>query len=214
MADGTFHPPALDFVRPQSLRQLRRLQPVWHGHYADLSYIYACINALRLLLEPSRPLPPRDCEQLFRFAVRFLDRAGLLAATVERGLAPAGWTSLVRGVADRAEDLACMRLAMAQPYPDGAVTFDQVNDAVRSAIDAREVVLIALAGHYEHYTVIAGYSRTRFRLFDGYGCSWLNLEACDVASDIAIARHQIDPRSMVTLGLAPTQHVDLLKDSS
>lgn len=214
MADEIIQPPAPDFVRPRSLRQLRRLQPVWHGHYADLSCIYACINGLRLLLEPSQPLPPRDCEQLFRFAVRYLDRCGRLAATVERGMASGDWLAMVRGIADRAEDLACMRIALAQPCPDAGVTFDQIIDAVRSAIDARAVVLLGLEGRYDHYTVIAGYSRTRFRLLDGYGCSWLNLAACDVASDAATARHQIDPGSIVTLGLAPGQHLDLLKDAS
>lgn len=217
MAEDIFQPPAPDFVRPQSLRQLRRLQPVWHGHYADLSCIYACINRLRLLLEPSGRLPPRDCEQLFRFAVRYLDRAGRLAATVERGVAAADWPDLVRAIANRAEDLACMRIALAKPCPEAAATFDQVIDAVRSAIDARKVVLTGLAGRYEHHTVVAGYSRTRFRLFDGYGCSWLNLAACDVANDVSVAAktgHFIDPVSLLTLGLAPAQHVDLLKDSS
>jgi len=146
--------------------------------------------------------------------VRHLDRCGRLSSTLESGVAAAEWPMLVRGIADRAEDLACMRIALARPFPQAGATFQEVIDAVRSAIDAGKAILIRLAGRYEHHTVIAGYSRTRFRLFDGYGYSWLNMAACDVVSDAAAVHHQIDPSSIVTLALAPAQNLDLLKDTS
>ena len=213
MEDGTLSLPALDFVRPKSLRQLRRVRPVWDGQYTNLSGIYACINALRLVLEPFRPLPPADCAQLYRFAVRLLDRCDKLATAAERGIGRPEWAAFARAMADRAEDLACTRIAHQQPCTGELVGLEQLIEVIRFAIDARDVVLVALEGRYDHYTVIAGYSRTRLRLFDSYGYSWLNLIACDVVNDTATARHRIDAASLITLGLAPSQQTDLLKDA-
>ena len=67
------------------------------------------------------------------------------------------------------------------------------------AIDAERVVLSALCGTHDHYTVLAGYTASRWLLQDSQGMRWIEMKSTSLGCWNARQRHWIPSTSLVVL---------------
>jgi hypothetical protein len=211
--------PAFDFAvdaasgRACTISAARQLTPSWQGQYDSFCSIYAIINGLRLVLAPIAPLSDDQCERLFRFGVRLLAERDELVACAQDGLELPSYQIVAHAMANHVGQHSSAIIVVEQLFPsDEGVQLVDMVDAVRTAIDRQCVVLASLAGTYDHYTVICGYSPARLRLFDSYGYAWINIAACDAATPNATARHRIDASSLLIFSAASTAAAHAVAD--
>jgi len=142
--------------------------PIFCGEYAPgLTGLYAIVNGLRLLVADASPLKPSDEQMLLEVGCTFMSGREALVPT--RGLradllirmaeAMAFSLSRRRGIWIRCERLETevMRRAMMPLFERSVV--------------AKRVVLILLGRG--HYSVLRGYTRDSWLLFDATGREWL-----------------------------------------
>jgi hypothetical protein len=211
--------PAFDFAvgatsgRACTISAARQLTPSWQGQHDSFCSIYAIINGLRLVLAPIAPLSDDQCERLFRFGVRLLAERDELVACAQDGLELPSYQVVAHAMANHVGQHSSAMVAVEQLFAsDDGVSLVDLVDAIKRAIGRHKVVLVSLAGTYDHYTVVCGYSPTRLRLFDSYGYAWINIAACDVAMLGATARHRIDAASLLTFLAAPSETAHVQTD--
>jgi hypothetical protein len=203
--------PTFDFAvdvargRACTISAARQLTPSWQGKYDSFCSIYAIINGLRLVLAPIAPLADEECERLFRFGVRLLAERDELVACAQDGLELPSYQIVAHAMANHVGQHSRALVGVEQLFAsDDGVSLVDLVDATKTAIGRHKVVLVSLAGTYDHYTVVCGYSPTRLRLFDSYGYAWINIAACDVATSSAAARDRIDAASLLAFSAAST----------
>jgi hypothetical protein len=193
-------------VRGPALKSVPRLEPSWQGQYDGFCGIYAIINAMRLVLAPIAPLQTEDCEKLFGFGVRLLDKRGELAGCAQDGLDLTSWVPVAQQIAGCVERYSRFTVTVRQPFgADDRVSITDLLRTIETTLDRGEVVSLSLLGAYDHYTVVQACSASRLRLFDSYGYAWLNIAACDVAQPGSKARHQIEAASLLAFGVVERQ---------
>lgn len=141
------------------------IKPIEQGSMDNLCGLYTVINALRLIIPPSRG---RD-QKLFQEAVAYLDEKEWLSSVLTEGMPTALFAALARHM-NRQHQIAIERV--------GHSRSQQPEETIMRAVDAGLPVLASVDSPLDHFSVICGYSPTRWLLFDSYGYRWLNRRHC------------------------------------
>jgi hypothetical protein len=149
-----------------TLDAVRQIKPVEQGSIDHLCGLYTVINALRLLTPKS---PQRD-RALFESGVAYLDEREWLSTVLTEGMPTRLFVGLARHLA-KGHDLQIERVVASRKS-------DMPEQTIKSAIATGIPVLAAIDPPLDHYSVICGYSPTRWLLFDSYGYRWLNRRHC------------------------------------
>ena len=114
----------------------------------------------------------------FAAGLTFLEQRGRLASAITRGIPIRLWLCMARHLcasvgSPESKPIKLAPFSTSQRSGTGNFEFE-----VLEAIAAGAPVLISIDGPLDHYSVICGYSPTRFRFFDSYGYRWLSRQHC------------------------------------
>ena len=142
--------------------------PIFCGEYAPgLTGLYAIVNGLRLLVADASPLKPSDEQMLLEVGCTFM--SGREALLPSRGLRAERLFRMAEAMAfalsrRRGVWIRCERL-------ETEVMRRTVLPLFERSVVAKRVVLILLGRG--HYSVLRGYTRDSWLLFDATGREWL-----------------------------------------
>ncbi len=148
----------------------QQIQPIEQGSIDNLCGLYAVVNALRLLTPASRG---RD-QKLFHAAITYLDDLEWLSSVITEGMHTALFSALARKIGE-SENFQVSRVASWGEK-------HRQEEAVIRAIVTGSPVLASIDPPLDHYSVICGYTATRWLLFDSYGYRWLSRARCSFGS--------------------------------
>lgn len=199
MARGSIADPAV----PALIRALgRRSSPLPHpyqqGQLDSLCGLYSAVNAAVLLASRIAPLKQEEVEELFYDGIRTVEAGGELASTVPLGVDLRVWRRLVEPLARSAARRRGYHITVCRPFRGNEdITLAAVHCRLTTVLDGGGVAALMLCGAHHHYTVIAGHSGSRYRLFDSSGLRWLGKAACGLpGSD---ARHRLATGTILLL---------------
>ncbi|ANU08694.1 hypothetical protein [Paraurantiacibacter namhicola] len=172
-----------DDILPQSFRlpASKRLLPIQQGELDGLCGIYSLINAIRLLKTEAGTLGRYDSATLFSFAIYRLAERGDLRERLNTGIP---WTMLKR-IGERVARVASDDRLQMTIAPIHRGSPDRLDVIKRTLLQGRPI--IASVHRHEHYTVLAGYSRTRAIIFDSSGGHWVPLSSIRRSLCLAVA---------------------------
>lgn len=177
-----------------------RGEPYQQGELDGLCGLYSAVNALALLVARGKRLSTATCTDLFQRGLSTVGADTSLEHVVGLGMDPELWLGIIETLADQLGRKLGLHIAVERPfeaYPH--VGFGQIRRTIEAAVDRGAVVPVVLLGTYNHYTVIAAHSPTRFLLHDSARMRWLSKAAC--GSTRSRRRHQIAPPWVVVLSV-------------
>jgi hypothetical protein len=188
-------------LRGRTLPGAAKLEPYQQGELDFLCGLYTAINGLRLALATVSPLDRGQCLRLFRRGMAYLNERSRLPSCRRSGLTVGLWHQLVGELASRASIMAAVTVHPCSPfYRRRSVTLDHVFAFTEAMLDQGSPVLLRLEATQRHFSVIAGYTPTRLRLFDSSSQHWLNRKSCSTARD-AETLYRIPAGSLIALRL-------------
>lgn len=182
--------------RRKSLTNYGLIKPFQQGHLSSLCGIYAAINAARIVA----PDPPRSLDfwkLAYARAIAQLGTERKLKYALTTGLEIDTWKELQLTVYDAISSGVSGSFRM-RPLVRRPNSITNYADGIRNAIDGNRAVLCALYGALDHYTVIAGYTQSRWLLHDSYGLRWIEMSATSIGR-AGTARHWIPSASLIAL---------------
>lgn len=189
-------------IRRNTLSSYPQVKPYRQGSLSAFCGLYAAFNAARLIC-PEWAQDSTLWTDTYHFAVSKLSGDRKLKRCLMDGLGYEAWKTLQHAIYDRLSDqLGCslrMRPLVRRPRLKAV---DPVN-ALRSAIDADRPVLCAICGIHDHYTVISGYTPSRWLLHDSAGMRWIEVKSTAIGPPDN-RRHWIPYTSLVVLYRAET----------
>ena len=172
----------------------RQLKPLLQGDRDGLCGLYAIINALRLTLQPVRPLSSHQVRALFESGVRFLAAEEALITAMCTGISAKRWRRLSKHLHSEVSKCARVEIVHERPFGRAQVVTETAAVAeLEQRVGMQQVVLVELGGAYDHYSVISGYSQTSVFLFDSFGYARLSRTSCAIGSAQSPLRHRLDP---------------------
>ncbi|MEJ7925738.1 hypothetical protein WG908_03085 [Sphingobium sp. AN641] len=169
------------------------MEPLRQGELDGLCGLYAILNTVRLLAYPDRHLHPIQTRKLFKRGIEVLaDRQELKIALAE-GMQSGMWEMLCQALSFEIHSITGFRLRRRSVFASKiGVTPSGIAKAIRYHLDHGRPVLAVLGGKYNHWTVIAGYSRHRLHLFDSYGYCWINARSLTLDEHLTNRAHLLN----------------------
>ena len=172
--------------------------PYLQGHFDGLCGLYSAINAIAAVLAPHKPLRGAHGTKLFGQGLDHIARVLPLTEAVPRGIEPDLWLSTIEHLVDLASRTAKLRIMVERPFvARPQLGFDNLRQSIEALLDDGGVAAVSLVGFYDHYTVIAAHTPTRFLLRDSSGLHAFMKRSC--GNHRSMRRHRIDPTWLVTL---------------
>ena len=162
----------------------RHVEPLEQGSMDNFCGLYAAINALRL----ETPKSARRDRTLFEAGVGYLEKKEWLSTVLTEGMPNRLFAELARHLAGK-HDLQIERIVSSRKR-------HRPEEAIMRAIAAGVPVLTSIDPPLDHYSVICGYSPTRWLLFDSYGYKWLSRAHCSFGQH-KNARHTLRTWAMI-----------------
>lgn len=184
-----------------SLREAAALLiPLRQGKLDNLCGLYSILNAIRLASWPTLELNHFRSRPLFDHGIAYLERKGLLRATLAGGMFETTWRGLGEALikeAQRREWIRLTRLPLLEKVrgADLATVVAAIDHHTRGGAP----VLMALHGGYNHYSVIVEVRDQRLILFDSSGYRWVSIDACEIGRGRRTKRHQLGYRSSAVI---------------
>lgn len=171
------------------------LKPLQQGDVSQLCGLYSVLNAIRLASEPVRPIPRHISQTIYRLGIDHLERKNRLHDACKSGMKPKHQLALARDLIPRANNL----LGTQMSFERLKVTPETFHRIIKSEIDHGRPVCLCIRGRIYHFTVICGYSETRYRLFDSQGRHYLTRRLCGVGNKAAETHYNIAKKSVFGL---------------
>jgi hypothetical protein len=172
--------------RKSELVGYRQIIPCAQGDLDYLCGVYSIINAVRLVMQPIKPVSKSKSRALFEDSIEFLRQHASLDPALTNGISIKRWKQLAVFVAARA--------GTAEWSIDVQTTNRRMLERtiVRCITDSLECgwpVLLHLGRDQQHFTVIAGITPQSVMLFDSN-------ERVRVKRECFVERHDITSRMM------------------
>lgn len=168
------------------------IPPLRQGSLDSLCGMYAVINAIRLTHAASNPLNRRDEKHLFHAGVRFLNSKHDLEDACIEGMVGRIQVRLAKHLIAHANE----RMNTKYKFHRLAVKKATYASIIEGEVDAGRPVCVLLDGALGHYSVIVGYSESRFILFDSEGLAWIQRDLCQLSGCKGEARHVIEKSAL------------------
>jgi hypothetical protein len=191
---------SLRYRLSEAARELKRLE---QGDLDALCGLYAIINAVRISLYPRHKLRPRELRRLFEAGLTSLSRSRRLRAVVTDGMRLHVWSNLCDAVLAEASQI----VGGAFLRRDILVGEDRLSErdgvrCIKRSLRDGAPVLVALMGSYNHFSVIASFSATRFNLFDSRNRKWVWIRSVSFEPAAANSPHFIPPPSVIAISVS------------
>lgn len=191
---------------PQQLRSIsgaKHLKPLEQGDLDSLCGLYAIINAVRVATYPVREFNRMELGRLFNRGIAALSSLRQLKMVLTVGMDDDVWILACKAITDEASVLfpgtfSCRRPIVAA----GGWKAQDVIRHLKRSVDAACPAIVVLGGRLEHWTVVAGYSATRFNLFDSIGYNWILKTSIVGDEKLIVKPHRITSTMMITLTYA------------
>lgn len=171
--------------------------PYRQGDLSSLCGIYAIINAARLL-SPAHAGQQALWMDIYRLAAEWLAKKRKLEQSLFAGLTFDVWKELQHALYDELSELLGISFRMRPLIRRSVSSRQDPHQAIRDAIDKECAVLCALSGALDHYTIIAGYTATRWLLQDSYGYRWVGQKKVAFGEPQG-TRHWVSYQSLVAV---------------
>lgn len=135
------------------------------GRLDGLCGLYAAINAIQLVRWPFASLRPHEPRQLFEAGLYHLQCEADLAVVARHGMDNDMLLRLTRKLCRQASVKPYVVTVRRLPAIGNAAELDA---HIIKALNADMPVIVNLSKR-RHYSIISGYSKTRYVLFDSYG---------------------------------------------
>ena len=178
--------------KTKKLIEATLIAPLRQGNLDSLCGMYAVINAIRLTHARSKPLKRQDEKLLFDAGVRFLSRKQYLVDASIEGMIGRTQIRLAKHLIAQANERLNTKFKLHQLN----VKRSTYSDIIEGEIDAGRPVCVLFDGALDHYSVIVGYSKSRFILFDSEGLAWLRRDLCQLSGGKGDARHAIEKHAL------------------
>ncbi|MXO66712.1 hypothetical protein [Altericroceibacterium endophyticum] len=155
-----------------SLPMARQIEPYRQGQLSSLCGLYALINAARLICH-EQASDQTLWSDIYAHAIDRIGSKRHLRHALLHGLPYESWKMLQHPICDELSRRLGQPLRMRVLVRRKWRTRINSADRIRAAIDTERAVLCALCGTHEHYTVITGYTPTRWYLHDSAGLRWI-----------------------------------------
>lgn len=186
---------------------LARLEPLLQGELDGLCGLYSVLNAFRLAAAAWPPLSKAQINKLYILGAEYLDERGKLCGAVSGSMGTRTWIGLAKHLGHTFEREFGRQVKIEKPFlSDKRLKRADFILSLEGKLAAGSPLLILLQGKHWHYTVLAGYSPTRFRLFDSAGHRFLAKSHCGPS---AAWPHHLEPRWVMTLRLVDPTAVPL-----
>jgi hypothetical protein len=164
--------------------------------------IYAAINALGLVAAPRIIMSDKMALSLMQTAIDYLHQKNHLCITFTDGMRFGLQLRLTRVLAKTMADMTGLRFHIEKPlFGQKACNRQHLIQAIEQGIMAGSAVMLCLENTYDHYTVVSGYSPSRFYLHDSDGLSWVARGSVGLAKPVYMHRHCINPKAVVHIML-------------
>lgn len=176
------------------------LKPYRQGDASSLCGLYSTLNAIQLLLYPDVRLTRKQLQQLVVEGIEFLDTAISIATVFRGGMDERTWMRLGRRLIDHSNAMTGIRIRRTFPLRkvSSAHAVKALN-VIRCGLRKGRPMLVSLFGGYDHYTVIVGYTQTRFILFDSSGFRWVSATSVGMVHECSTSLHRIGAFSAMAL---------------
>ena len=165
MLPSSFRLPSLDVIKP--LQQ---------GTLSNHCGLYAAINAARLLT-PEHAHKMALWKRVNQVAIGALNRDGYLEETMVDGMPYEAWKLVLFEVYDALSEIVSINYQMRPPVRRRShMRSHEMPARIKRALSSGSAVLCALEGALNHYSVIAGYTATRWLLHDSAGLKWVGMD--------------------------------------
>lgn len=185
-------------IEPTLLLGAIDLEPLAQGELSRLCGLYSFLNAIRLALHPLC-LGKEQHRELYLEGIRHLAKRRQLRRVLGVGMDVPLWLELGAALIDYANVAHGASLALESSL-HGASRHRRSLAllSIRRAISSGSPVLVCLGGALDHYTVVAGWTERRLRLFDSSGLHWLQIDAVGLGCRSPL-RHHLLPGSVATI---------------
>ncbi len=174
--------------------------PYEQGDLDNLCGVYAALNAICLVAAPTNPLSRAQAQVVFQAGIADLVRRDGLEETIENGMQRRRQQAVTRRMVAKAAVLTGMRLVARRVFASASKpSCEDIVGAMRSRLAAGSPLIIELRGVHNHYSVVAGLTPGRLRLFDSDGLKWIARRSLGVSTTDMSARHLIPPTSVVEI---------------
>jgi hypothetical protein len=161
-------------ARWQLTAAARELAPLRQGELDGLCGLYAIINAVRLARYPARLRKP-ELDALFAEGLRVLSATRRLRYILADGMYDHVWTNMTAAVLARAAGRPGQSLALEDLLTSSRVrSMKSAHRVIRHALHGGAPTLVLLTRSYDHWSVISGYTKSRYYLFDSSGYRWIS----------------------------------------
>jgi len=187
-------------------------EPYEQGDFDNLCGLYAALNAIRLVMAPTRPISRVDANELFLSGIDYLNRRKALADVLEHGMDYRRQHAVTRHMAKSASRITGISVTVEQVFPSGRAragaqpkkhthTPEEVISGIADWLSLGAPVIFELRKTHHHYTVIAGLSPSRVSLFDSDGLRWVERRALATTPNCTHRRHHVPPASLLAVTL-------------
>lgn len=174
--------------------KLALIEPYQQGELDALCSIYSIINAIHWVCHDQTPLSTKLTNDMFKNAIRHLNRKGRLERTAWNGLGDKAWFNLIQDMIKFIEQRSGIRLSITKLSV-------RANDlsALKQCLQRNEAVLVHIRGAHNHYTVIVGDSAKRWYLFDSDDMSYILHKSLKTSGDRRTARYSFTRNGLYSL---------------
>lgn len=186
--------------RKRTLTGYDHIKPLRQGDLSSLCGIYSAINAARIVA-PDLAGRTKLWEEIYALAIAWLRRNRKLRFALNVGIDFDTWKELQVAMFDDLSSRSGRSFRM-RPLSRRRITENrELAELVRKAIDQDRAVLCSLSGTLDHFTVIVGYSRARWLLFDSLGQRWVNASVTSFGKRTT-TRHWVPRSTLIVLYVA------------
>lgn len=172
------------------------------GDLDCLCGVYAAINALGLVAAPRVIMSDKMALSLMQIAVDYLHQKNHLCCAFKEGMGFGLQFRLIRRLTKAMAEMTGLRFHIERPLSGQKICDRQhLIQTIELGIMAGSAVMLCLENTYDHYTVVSGYSPSRFYLHDSDGLSWIARGSVGLAKPVYKHRHCINPKAVVHIML-------------
>lgn len=165
----------------------RELEPLRQGSLSYLCSVYSVLNGIQLALYPIT-LKRTDQQAIYLAGIAHLAKKRRLRQAMGQGMHDGAWQDLAAAMIETANE-RCRSSLKLQTSFHADHRRDVVLRRLRRILYDGSPVLLPIYGTYDHFTVVAGYTPQRLRLFDSAGMHWITIDRTTFAEE-ATTRHR------------------------
>ncbi len=176
---------------------VKELPPLQQGSLDSLCGLYSIINAIRITAYPQKQIKMHQATLLMHDGLDFLESKASLNTVMHNGMSEALRLKLATHLIEQTHNHWGLRLYLTKA-PKGHTNTMKF---IISEIELGRLVCICVNGFYYHYTVICGYTKNQFKLYDSDGLQAIYKQSISIEGDHGRTRFKLLGKKMFSVGM-------------